>query len=266
MSIHEIVRCDIKHSLSDLASVANSEMGQPKRYSSIPSTDIIEPRKQNRDVGKDELIVVKECVECRKKIRKAKKEFMCKCKKVLYCSFDCKQASRHECRVGEPSKFSMVKFASRIKEIGDEQGEKDKNKELMKKYKSVEEMEKVAESEDPWDAFLIGVSYSERIARQSKKSPFPIMPVKYLDKSVAETDEIAIKWLQIAAEGGIKDAMIALAHKISAGNLQIFTYLEGNGLKADSRLGFYWLCKAMKSGATLGPESMELMERSHMKR
>merc|ERR1712173_124790 len=70
-------------------------------------------------------------------------------------------------------------------------------------------------------------------------------------KSSAETDEIALKWFEIAAKGGITNGMIALAHKI----------LSPNGLKVDSRLGIFWLTEAIERGAQLSVGSLELFEK-----
>jgi len=247
-------------SSSDLETAATSDVCQPKLYSSIPTTAKVEPRKEVREIGKDAMMIEKECAECRKKIKKVKKGFVCKCKKVLHCSYDCQQASQHQCQGRTPWRLSFKEFQSRLEERRENKDAKDDMvKEGMEKYKSLEDMERLAKSGDPFTAYMIGVSYSQRIAcsagGDSKKSPVPIyMPEKYLEKSTTETDEIAMKWFQIAAEGGIANGMISLAHKI----------YSSNGLKTDSRFGFYWLAKAIESGAELEPETMELLESKAM--
>ena len=127
---------------------------------------------------------------------------------------------------------------------------------LVKKYegKSLEEIKQLTESKDPYTAYLIGAGYSNRVAMKNgdkKKSPIPFfMDVKYLERSTVETDEIALKWFEIAAKGGIVDGMISLAHKI----------LCENGLKTDSRLGTYWFSEALLRGAELEPISSDLFE------
>ena len=74
-----------------------SDFCKPKVYSSIPNTKNIEPRKDSRVVGKDDLKAVKECSKCQKKIKKVKKAFVCNCKENLFCCYDCKQGSQHKC-------------------------------------------------------------------------------------------------------------------------------------------------------------------------
>ena len=87
--------------------------------------------------------------------------------------------------------------------------------EMMKKLKSLDDIQKLADSGDPWAAYTIGSAYSSRMAANKKQVDCPLyMPFKDLEKSVTETDEIAMKWFQIAAKGGLPDGMISLAHKI----------------------------------------------------
>merc|ERR1719318_983426 len=57
-------------------------------------------------------MIEKECADCRKKIKKVKKGFVCKCKKVLHCSYDCQQASQHKCQGRTPWKLSFKEFES----------------------------------------------------------------------------------------------------------------------------------------------------------
>ena len=163
---------------SDLEDAAKSEVCQPILYSSIPSTAKVEPRKEVRGIGKDVMVVVKECAECSKKIKKAKKAFVCKCKEVLHCSYDCKQASQHECQGGrKPWFMSLEELGSRIKDTKDEREKFNPNGTDLAKYKSLDDMVKKAESGDPATAYQIGVSYSLRIScsvGNSKKSPIPI--------------------------------------------------------------------------------------------
>ena len=202
---------------SELSS--ETEFGQPKLYSSVPDNGSMEPRKESRAIAKDELIVVKECSECRRKIRKVKKSFLCKCKKNLVCSIDCKKASNHKC---DGPDILITEFFEEVKieraSVVYEDKVTRRHKEAMKKYqkKSKEEIQKLFESKDPLMAFLIATAYSSRLTTKNetdRKSLF-YMPSEDLNKSKAETDEIALKWFEIAAKGGLVDAMISLGHKI----------------------------------------------------
>ena len=234
---------------------SDTEFGQPKLYSSVPDTENTEPRKESRAIAKDELIVVKKCSECKRKIKNVKKSFLCKCKKNLYCSIDCKKGSHHKC---DGPDILISEFFETIKmeraSVVYEDKVTRRHKEAMKNYqkKSKEEIEQLIESKDPLMAFVIATAYSSRLTAKNendKKSLF-YMPSEDLHKSKAETDEIALKWFEVAAKGGLVEAMISLGHKI----------VWPNTLNADARLGLFWFARAIDTGAYLAPESLELFE------
>ena len=262
MARRENVR-SVTHTEEEVEAALKSDFCKPKVYSSIPNTKNIEPRKESRVVCKDDLIVVKECSVCARKIKKVKKAFLCNCKEFLFCCYDCKQTSQHRCKERQNWRVKLEDVAHVANmEIIEDDEEKETYVEAMRTYqgKSLEDIEKMVKSKnDTFMAYLIGSSYSARMAMgkdiSDKKRPLPcFMPCKDLKKSPVETDEIAMKWFEIAAKGGHGDAMISLAHKI----------LDNNGLKTDSRLGIYWFTQAIERGLELEPESLELFEAKAM--
>ena len=89
----------------------------------------------------------------------------------------------------------------------------------------------LAESGDPIAAYVVGVAYAERRACSSKGCGRTVgkgftMPSKYMEKSVPETTEIAIKWFKIAAEAGVPEAMFHLCVKLLENNngLEVFVF------------------------------------------
>jgi len=239
-----------------------SDICQPKVYTTA-KTENVEPRKEERGIGKDDLFIMKECANCSKKIKKTKKAMMCKCKEVLYCSYDCKQGAEHGCQDRmKPAKFTMNEMKDSLNNFIETKEMKrvtEMKRELVKKCKTAKDMMKFAESGDPVAAWLVGCGYSVRIASSagdSTKSPVPFyMSVKDLEKSVTETDEIAMKWFLIAAEAGLPEGMMSLAHKMFA----------SNGLTTDSRVAFHWLVKALEAETELyGEEIREELEEKLM--
>ena len=63
------------------------------------------------------------------------------------------------------------------------------------------------------------------------------MPRKDLEKSFLETNEIAIKWLKVGAEGGVPESMFLLGVKIQ--------HFETG---VDKRVGHYWVTEAHRTG------------------
>ena len=172
-----------------------SDICQPKVYT-IPNTDNLEPRKEERGIGKDDLLIMKECAKCSKKIKKLKKALMCKCKEVLYCSFDCKEGAEHGCRDRmKPAQFTMNEMKDSLnnyKETKESRRVSEMTRKLVKKCKTAKDMLTFAESGDPVAAWLVGCGYSVHIdssvGGDSNKSPVPFsMCVKDLEKSVTET-------------------------------------------------------------------------------
>ena len=128
------------------------------------------------------------------------------------------------------------------------------------------EVEKLAKDGDPVAAWYIGCSFSNRIAtcaqgkrvtsKQGKSVTLPEqdfggMPKDFLKKSVGETDEIALKYFEIAAKGDLREGMLSLANKI-------FTT---KSLEIDQRIGCFWMAKAHDKGCK---DAMQILENEMM--
>ena len=205
--------------------------------------------KEDRAVEKDKLEVTKECDECGKRIKNAKKALLCKCKVILFCSHSCLASSDHfeSCQERmKPVKFDMETFTKAAKSSNfavSTAGSRLKEKLNSVKIKHPDDMRRLAEEGNPFAAYMIGCSYSLRTAtalegNETKPAISFMMSPKDLKKSVGETDEEAIKWFLIAARGGMPEGMDSLAAKLWA----------DNGLKTDSRVAFYWGAKAWETG------------------
>jgi len=197
--------------------------------------------KQNRTVEKDKLEVTKECGECGKRIKNVKKALLCKCKVVLYCTHSCLASSDHFGNCQERMKPVELSLDA-LKETFEGPLLSALTSQIQEKMGSLKithpgDVRRLAEEGNPIAAYMIGSSYSTRIAT-AEKALSSLMSKKDLKKSVGETDEEAIKWFLIAAKGGMADGMESLACKLWA----------DNGLKTDRRVAFYWMAKAWETG------------------
>merc|ERR1719234_593742 len=186
--------------------------------------------KEDCAVEKDKLEVTKECEECGKRIKNAKKALLCKCKVILFCDHACLASSDHfgSCQERmKPVKIDMEAFTKAAKSTNfatGTSGSRLKKKLDSVKTKHPDDMKRLAEEGNPFAAYMIGCSYSLRTATalegdETKPAISFMMSPKDLKKSVGETDEEAIKWFLIA------EGMDSLAAKLWA----------DNGLKTDSR-------------------------------
>jgi len=243
-----------------MASSSKISLTQPRQlgeYSQapVPEKEGLKPQQDGRrTVARWEIDLVKECNNCGKHIKKMKRSLVCGCKQVLYCSFDCQQSSSHKasCQGKEnrdTTKQDLLECYAKCE--ADREANPgptwDRMEELMKRSVNRQEnIQEMAEAGDPMAAYVIGSAYAERRmchikgCEDSEKCPArgSTMPQKYLKKSVLETNEIAIKWLKVAAEGGIPEAMFFLAKKLQ----------EDGGLVTDKRVAHYWLTKAYETG------------------
>ena len=203
--------------------------------------------KEDRAVEKDKLDVTKECEECGKRIKNAKKALLCKCKVLLFCSHSCLASSDHfeSCQERmKPVKMSLETLAK----AAEGQNFSPSTRRLEEKLDTLKikrpgDIRRLAEAGNPLAAYMIGCSYSLRTAtvvegNETKSALSFMMSPEDLKKSVGETDEEAIKWFLIAAKGGMAEGMYSLASKLWA----------DNGLKIDSRVAFYWGAKAWETG------------------
>ena len=206
----------------------------------------------NRALVKDKLELSKECRECGKNIKNAKKALLCKCKIFFFCDTACLASSDHftACTEKEPpTKFELKPFIQALSNKAGDTKQKPNMVTLNRKLEGFmdtvdhpDQIRTLAMADDPMAAWLVGTSYSNRIAmvaEGNKNVPhFHMMPASDLEKSVGETDEQAIKWFEIAAKGGLPQGMASLACKLWA----------ENGLKTDKRMAFYWMAKAWETG------------------
>ena len=170
----------------------------------------------NRKRDKEKLEVTKECGECGKTIKNAKKALMCKCKVILFCTHTCLGSSDHFTGCGgrdPPVKIKpnqMLRLGDAITEVQNKHLRRTKSK--LSELNSVhpDEILKMAERGHPVAAWMIGCSYSLRATTLGVKGLDGadlgiMMPVKGLKRSEGETDEEAIKWFLIAANGGMSE-------------------------------------------------------------
>ena len=210
----------------------------------------------------------RECGECSKPIKKAKKALKCKCKVVLFCSHNCIAASDHVSACGGKSPAVKIpKNSSALKELvgklkkdlpADAPFLLDKLRGVNVKHLS--DLRRLAEEGDPVAAYMIGCSFSLRMTLAGKTNKIAtcgaMMPFEGFEQSVGETDEEAIKWFLKSAEGGMPEGMLSLAHKIWA----------NNGLKCDDRVAFYWMAKAVETDDIGDKHRQVLEEKSYLAR
>ena len=203
----------------------------------------------NRTVDKEKLEVSKECAECGKRIKNAKKALMCRCKVILFCTHSCLGSSDHFTGCGErdpPVKIDvdqMLRAGAAIKDGPNKTLKRTKSKLSVLDDVHPDKILEMAKDGHPVAAWMVGCSYSLRTTvgeegRGGAALGF-MMPVRDLKKSVGETDE-AIRWFLVAAKGGMSEGMQSLAAKLWA----------DNGLKVDTRVAFYWMAKAWETGET----------------
>ena len=214
------------------------------------------------------LQVSRECGECSKPIKKAKKALKCKCKVVLFCSHICIAASDHVSACGGKSPTVKIpENSSGLKELvgklkkdlpADAPHLLDKLKGV--KVKHLSDLRRLAEEGDPVAAYMIGCSFSLRLTLAGKTNKIAtcgaMMPLEGFEQSVGETDKEAIKWFLKSAEGGMAEGMLSLAYKIWA----------NNGLKCDDRVAFYWMAKAVETGELGDKHRQVLEEKSYLAR
>ena len=176
--------------------------------------------------------VTKECAECGKRIKNAKKALMCKCKVVLFCTHSCLGSSDHFASCGERDPPVKIKLNDALRVLPDikEAIQKGQNMSLKSTVSKLDVLKDVhpdeilgmAERGHPVAAGMIGCSYSIRATvggkGRGRAAPSIVMPSRDLKKSVGETDEEAIKWFMIAAKGGLSEGMHSLASKLWAEN------------------------------------------------
>ena len=204
-------------------------------------------RKRNRAVDKDKLELTKECVECEKRIKDVKKGLPCKCKLALFCSNTCMEMSDHfaGCKGITFQDPPLMDF-------------NDSEISLLMKLKSLregdpEELRRLAEEGNPEAAYLMGCYHSMRTASplEAGRNQSSLLPPE--EKSLAETEEEAIKWFLIAAKGGLPDGMRSVGNKLWG----------DKGLKTDRRVAFYWMAKAWQTGE-VGEHCWQVLEEKGM--
>ena len=265
---------EINYSLEEAEKIIKGDVAKSKRLdkyvvheSQDPTNDkiTISSSRSNKKVEKDEIRTIRSCHLCDKVIKKTrtnKKPFPCKCKKVLFCSNKCKQSSPHfsNCETrSEPFEVSLKDLVASVndndRDVEDEETVemREKFEDLLKRAKDPKKIEKLAIEGDPVAAWHIGCSFSNRIATSSDvREVIPIfMPKEYLKESVDVTDEMAIKFFEIAAKGGYKQGSFSLAHKI----------FKAKSLNIDQRIGIYWMAKAHVQGCK---DAMKVLENEMM--
>jgi len=210
-------------------------------------------RKQQRGRPVEEVEVARKCAGCGKHVNKSKSSLVCVCKMVIHCNKNCQKSSSHRCqrpqennRGQENHQVAVNCFTRYVTDREMNRGPSSEKMEVLLKRTrgDNEHLMVLAESGDPIAAYVVGVAYAERRACSSKGCGRTVgkgftMPSKYLQKSVAETTEIAIKWFKIAAEGGVPEAMFHLCMKLLENN---------NGLEVDTRVAHHWLSEAHATG------------------
>lgn len=229
------------------------------KYEVIESRDG-RPHDKSRVLSAEEVDVIKMCDFCDKHIRKVRDTLVCSCKKAIHCSKECFKSSKHSCEDSYDTKKSasteitqdmrqerhndifnevvgagLQRYREDVKNIKGPSSEKYAR--LMKLTRGEHRrIMKYGETGNAIAAYVIGNAYMER-EFDRRKGWFAI-PLEYKDKSVAETNEIAVKWLKLAAEGGIPEAMFCL----------FLVLVRDGGLQSDRRVADYWLDRAYNTG------------------
>ena len=204
-------------------------------------------RKRNRAVDKDKLEMTKECLECEKRIKDVKKAVPCNCKLALFCSNTCLEMSDHFAGCKGITFQDPPSRDFNASEIS-----------LLMKLKSLregdpEELRRLAEAGNPEAAYLIGCYHSMRTESPLEAGGNRSSSLPPKEKSLAETEEEAIKWFLIAAKGGLPDGMRSVGDKLWG----------DKGLKTDRRVAFYWMAKAWQTGE-VGEHCWQVLEEKGM--
>jgi len=233
--------------------MASSNLTKPKelgKYNESSSCGVggAKPKHGARNKVAEEMCLARECGGCGKHIKKGKMKLMCSCKLVIYCCEDCKVASSHNCWNNQP----IDKTANAIIQACEDRYKRDRAAGRAPSSDGVKKLAKMiggnegrllpmAEKGDPLAAFIIGSAYLERRVRKGSKGSSHecfSMPSQYLEKSILETNEMAVKWLKVAAEGGVPEAMFLLYRAL----------VQDCGMEVDGRVAVYWLEEAYRTG------------------
>jgi len=242
--------------------LGQDDVGKPKIYSRYKITQSSENRVEKKPLQKGCLEIIKECDFCQKTIKKSKKPLICKCKETFFCSHDCQQTSPHfkYCQKRmSPVKIrlnDMIATANRSTAEEDEEETRHVREIISDLYQRAEHpggIERLAKEGDPVAAWHVGCGFSNRIAASATMRSINAgcMPKEYLKKSFGETDEIAIKYFEVSAKGGLKEGMFSLAHKM----------FQTSSLKIDQRVACYWMAKAHTAGCK---EAMAILDNEMM--
>ena len=238
--------------------VSKNDVGTSKELSDYTVSANMENEKEKIILSKYQIEVTKECDSCEKKIKQSRPPLLCHCIERYFCSDSCQQNSIHfgECKGRmKPVKIAIDDFLpSHMINTGkdedeEERGVREKICDLFQRAGDPSQIKRMAKEGDPVAAWNIGCGFSNRIATSFKNrlvNP-ACMPKSYLKKSVGETDEIAIKYFEIAAKGGLREGQLSLANKI----------FHASSLKIDQRIACYWMAKAHKNGCK---DAMPILE------
>lgn len=211
------------------------------------------PHETSRALATEKVDIIRICsgAGCGKHMAKVNCALVCSCKLAIHCSKKCFKSSNHKCPdatgaskeelPNDKTDMKNKKFTEVVKVCYqryclDQKANRGPSSDKIMRLKRVtgndnRRILRYADSGNPMAAYVIGSAYMDR---EFDRGEIFAVPLKDKELSVAETDEIAVKWLKKATESQVPEAMFRL-----------FVILMKNGsLRVDQRVPYYWLAQA----------------------